>query len=29
VRDASSPKGQIGIGTDGYQSDEFDNLSIR
>jgi hypothetical protein len=29
VRDASSTKGQIGIGTDGYQSDEFDNLSIR
>jgi hypothetical protein len=28
VRDTSSPEGQIGIGTDGYQPDEFDNLSV-
>jgi hypothetical protein len=29
VRDTSSAEGQIGIGVDGYQSDEFDNLSVR
>jgi Glycosyl hydrolase family 59 len=28
VRDATSTEGQIGIGVDGYQPDEFDNLSI-
>jgi Glycosyl hydrolase family 59/Galactocerebrosidase, C-terminal lectin domain len=28
VRDTSSAEGQIGIGTVGYQPDEFDNLSI-
>jgi hypothetical protein len=28
VRDTSSTEGQIGIGIDGYQGDEFDNLSI-
>ena len=28
VRDTSLAEGQIGIGTDGYQPDEFDNLSI-
>jgi hypothetical protein len=28
VRDATSTGGQIGIGVDGYQPDEFDNLSV-
>jgi glycosyl hydrolase family 59/glycosyl hydrolase family 59 (putative galactocerebrosidase) len=29
VRQTGSSEGQIGIGVDGYQPDEFDNLSVR
>ena len=28
VTDSSYPTGQVGLGVDGYQTDEFDNLSI-